>query len=454
MKNSAFAVWLGVFTLAIVILVVSVINAHKMPGPAVMLLLALIVLTALHMVWRQFQLQQNQISAALKSLINQDSDVKLANAPDMQALLEEVQQAISQNRTAAEVQANYLKALVAQLDIGVVEFDHEGHIVNSNPAAERLVSLDFIHAWRAFTSGRSHHAGLSYRDNLNRLHELLHNGKSNARGELIWHYPNRKETFLYSKIQGFIGGQPRTLLTLQSIEKQMVAQEVKAYQQLVKVLTHEVANSITPMVSLTQSAQGFADRLEPASPENAEQLQDLQEALTTVARRGQHLTEFMNSFKALSQTVNARLTTTKLAESVNEVLRLMADKTEGVKLSIDIPETLDVTIDPALFEQVLINLLTNAVEATSEQSKGHITITATQSGEHSYLDITDNGPGIHDHTAASIFVPFFTTKTQGSGIGLPLARSLMLSQGGDLVLCSQGGSQSEEIGARFRVVFG
>lgn len=437
MKNSTVILWLGVYTLSLVLLIVIIMSVELAAGPAIIALIALISFTAFRMIWRHLQRQQNQIDIILRSLINNDSEVRLTNPNKLQPLLTEVQMAVSQGRIEAEVQASYLKALIVQLDIGVFEFDHEGYIINSNPAAERLVSLEFIQTWQAVISKGSNHVALAHHENINRFKQILSDENLNGQGELKWSYPNRKETFLYSRIHSFISGQSRTLLTLQSIEKQMVAKEVNAYQQLVKVLTHEVANSITPMVSLAQSAQSLAGQLMPDSRKQSEQLQDLQEALTTVSRRGQHLTDFINSFATLSQPVNVQLQTVKLVEPVNEVVRLIADETKNVVLGIEVSDELEVMIDPALFEQVLLNLLRNALEATLNRTEPRIQIMAACTGERTYLEIKDNGPGIPRHTAENIFIPFFTTKRNGNGIGLPLARSLMLSQGGNLLLCQE-----------------
>ncbi|RUO34873.1 sensor histidine kinase [Aliidiomarina soli] len=447
-------IWLGVFSLAMVLLVASVTASYLsgdiehtlLPGPATLTLFAVIALISLWMIRRAFSRQQSHISQVLKSLINRDASLSLPGAPEIAPLLKQVQQEIGRSRDDAEIQASYLKALIAQLDIAVLEFDSDGHIMQSNPAAERLLGLSFLHAWRRSVPGQGSDASNpGLRPNIQALQRLVSANTTGSRGELTWHYPNRRETLLYTLIHGFNQGQQRTLLTLQSIEKQLVAQEVKAHQQLVKVLTHEVANSITPMVSLTQSAQSISTHMLHSGVEGSD---DLAEALATITRRGQHLTQFIQSFKALSVTVRAKLSVQPLRSQVTEVLRLLQTEFEGIEIELDIDNTLEVNLDPSLFEQVLINLLKNAAEATTGQSHRRVQLVAQRLDEQVCLDIIDNGSGINEHAATSIFVPFFTTKTTGSGIGLPLARSLMLSQGGNLLLLD-----ATEHG-HFRCVFG
>lgn len=462
----ALLVWLFVFAVSVALLVAGLIGALTdieswlRPGPALLFLFAMLTLTSIVMIGRQFKRQHSQMTQVLKSLINHDTSLSLNNTPDIQYLLNEVQAEIARSRDAAEVQASYLKALIAQLDIAVLELADDDHIEQSNPAAERLLGVSFIHAWRNQLSGHSRSTPVnptSTRDgaddarqvhtqrNIDSMRKLVQQHQPSSRGEITWYYPNRNETFVYTLIHGFNQGKQRTLLTLQSIEKQLVTHEVKAHQQLVKVLTHEIANSITPMVSLTQSAQSISTDMLNKGVEGSE---DLAEALATVSRRGRHLTQFIQSFKALSAPVKAQLSAQPLLSQVEEVLLLMQADCAEVKISIDIAPTFEVMIDPTLFEQVLINLIKNGSEATAAQNDRQLILNAHYTSEQACLDIIDNGPGIGEQAATNIFVPFFTTKSSGTGIGLPLARALMLSQGGNLLLLN-----SSQHG-HFRCVFG
>ncbi|RAK01392.1 sensor histidine kinase [Aliidiomarina maris] len=451
---SAIFVWLAVFALAFGLLVVSVTASYVSVGHAPLInlgaagltLLAALAVVALLMIKQQLNRQQSQVSQVLRSLKNRDSSLSIPGAPQIQPLLQQIQQEIARSRDDAEVQASYLKALIAQLDIAVLEFDADGYVMQSNPAAERLLGARFLQAWRVAVnrSDTGEHEP-SLRKNIKALQQLIQHNTSGRRGELIWHFPNRKETLLYTLIHGFNQGQQRTLVTLQSIEKQLVYHEVKAHQQLVKVLTHEVANSITPMVSLTQSAQHINAHMLENGVQGSD---DLAEALATITRRGQHLTQFIQSFKALSEPVRAQLSVQPLARQINEVVRLLTVELEGITLVVDVDNDVAVSIDPGLFEQVLINLLKNAAEATMGQDQRRVQLKARRIDDQVCLDIIDNGSGISEHAAASIFVPFFTTKTTGTGIGLPLARSLMLSQGGNLLLLDATDH------GHFRCVFG
>lgn len=436
--------WLAVFAISIALLAVSAVVLYRpgnfentlLPAPAGLTLLAALALMSIFMLRRQFRDQQRQIRQVLKSLINQDTSLSLTNAPGINPLLTQVQKEVARSHDAAKVQESYLKALITQLDVAVLELDTEDHIVQSNPAAERLLGLHFFHAWRDTLAGRDKlnpHDKIdeALTHNIEALQKLVTQATPTSQGELSWHYPNRKETLIYTLIHGFNQGQQRTLLTLQSIEKQLIKQEAKAHQQLVKVLTHEVANSITPMLSLAQSAHSISEKMAASKVEGSG---DLSEALATINHRGQHLIQFTQSFKTLSEPVEAKLSAQRLLPQVTAILQLLQDDLQNIDVQINISETLEVNIDPGLFEQILINLLINAYEATHDQREARVSLVAARINDQVCLDISDNGIGISEHAAANVFVPFFTTKSGGTGVGLPLARSLMLSQGGNLLL--------------------
>ena len=162
---------------------------------------------------------------------------------------------------------------------------------------------------------------------------------------------------------------------------------------------------------------------------------DLAEALATIDRRGQHLSAFILSFKQLSQPVKANLQLTDLVTIINNCLALQrsALARHNIQLKLALPDQAKLWLDEALTEQVLINLLQNALEALQQTSDRQLDISLQQNRQHGWqLDICDNGPGISEQVAKQIFIPFFTTKTQGSGIGLSLSRALLQAQDAQL----------------------
>ena len=194
-----------------------------------------------------------------------------------------------------------------------------------------------------------------------------------------------------------------------------------------------------------------------------ENKQDLQLALTTLASRTEHLGEFIASFRQISSLPMPNLEPTKIEPILDRIRALLQQQLtmHHISLDIDIRSQQLVMLDSAQIEQVLINLIKNAIEAVqshinqqkdlgiSDITQGKITLTVAQNNvQQLYVEVVNNGAGVARHTADMIFVPFFTTKPQGSGIGLSLSRQIMVNHGGDLIYVSS------PKGACFRCIFG
>ncbi len=287
--------------------------------------------------------------------------------------------------------------------------------------------------------------------NLAQLALILHSTTTHYQGQLQWQQQGYTDRLALSIVCSRIQGQLRKLVTLQSINQALLQQEVQAYQQLTRVLTHEIANSVTPMASLAQSCQ----QILPVSGTVLSQDDhvDLSEALTTIYRRGQHLSDFILSFKQLSQPVQANLQQTNLVAIVKNCLALQRDAHQQgqlVQLNTDLPSQALLWLDEALMEQVLINLLQNALDAMQHSAQKQLSVRLERTTQQQWqLDISDTGPGIAPEVAEQIFIPFFTTKATGSGIGLPLSRALLQAQDAQLEY-----QPAPEHGSCFSIRFG
>ncbi|MCH8536679.1 MAG: PAS domain-containing protein [Alkalimonas sp.] len=368
--------------------------------------------------------QQRQTELALRALANQDVSFRLRYQPQLQTLYAEVQQQLQLSRQQAEARAHYLTALLAQLEVAVLEFDQHNQLLQANPAAERLLGHELVQQARQGLTAQS-------KGSLQLLWQKLQQPKASQKGELVWQAPAGHDRLAFSLVHSQLLGQPRKLLTLQSIQQQLLAEEVKAYQQLTRVLTHEIANSINPMVSLAQSSLAML----PAAGDELDHDShaDLTLASQTIARRGEHLSQFIASFQQLSTPVQADLKPVQLAEQLQQVLQLLSHELADIQVELELPQQIPALwLDPALLQQVLINLLKNAFEAMKGREARSLHIKAHCPYQHWLLEMTDSGPGIADSAAEKLFIPFYTTKSSGSGIGLSLARALMQAQGGEL----------------------
>ena len=234
-----------------------------------------------------------------------------------------------------------------------------------------------------------------------------------------------------------IDGDRERLISLQDIQSEIDATQAEAWQDLVRVLTHEIMNSITPVTSLAQTAAELVDDVvRETGPESpiAEELEDVQSAVATVARRSDSLLQFIDSYRQISRLAPPEKKRVALADLFETVTSLAQAEwgDPGVSLASNVaPSGLYVYADRDLLEPVLLNLLRNAWQATKDRDEPRIELRGRLNRRgNTVIEIEDNGHGVPDEIATKIFVPFFTTREGGSGVGLALARQVMIAHGG------------------------
>jgi two-component system nitrogen regulation sensor histidine kinase NtrY len=245
-----------------------------------------------------------------------------------------------------------------------------------------------------------------------------------------------------------LGGLVR-VVAVQPIQGELNAVEIAAQSDLIRVLTHEIMNSITPVTSLAHTAAsliaGIDGKGDPA-------IADARGAVETLARRADGVMQFVESYRQISRAPQVKLRSFPVAPWVAELETLFraGDMAAGVTLETHVdPPALKMEADPDLLAQVLINLLRNAAEAARSGSGEPCVSLKVQflpTGEVQ-IDVTDNGPGVPQSLRADVFLPFFTTKPKGTGVGLSLARQIVLAHRGSIAV-----SDSPQGGALFRMV--
>jgi signal transduction histidine kinase len=200
----------------------------------------------------------------------------------------------------------------------------------------------------------------------------------------------------------------------------------------VRVLTHEIMNSMTPVTSLSATA---ASLIAAADKGDDPAISDARAAIETVARRAEGVMHFVRTYRQLTRPPELRRRRIEIAALFAELRRLFESDWPLVRLDVTIePASLAVDADPDLLAQLLINLLRNAAEAVIGRDSSAIALAATtRKGGRVAIDVTDNGPGIPDDLRQDIFLPFFSTKVDGTGVGLSLARQIALAHDGALV---------------------
>ncbi|MGJ9417583.1 sensor histidine kinase [Massilia sp. CMS3.1] len=247
-----------------------------------------------------------------------------------------------------------------------------------------------------------------------------------------------------------VQGRAQRIAALLPVESELESETLNAWQQLVQVLTHEIMNSLTPVASLSTTAQGLLQELQPQLEDEA--AADLGAALDAIARRATSLADFVGSYRSLSAMPQPRPEQIDMEQLFARLATLIGPswRERGGELTFLLdPASLSLVADAGQLEQALINLLKNAAEATAALGAPRATVHARLvRGARLRIDVGDNGPGVPEELLAHIFTPFFTTKQGGRGIGLALVRQLVHGNGGTVRHL-----RSATGGARFVLIF-
>ncbi|MGL5682217.1 MAG: sensor histidine kinase [Marinifilaceae bacterium] len=231
------------------------------------------------------------------------------------------------------------------------------------------------------------------------------------------------------------------LINLKNIHAALERNEMEAWQKLISVLTHEIMNSLTPIISISETLSQRETEQIPSPKEYGVMKQSMQ----TIHRRSKGLLHFIENYRKLSRITLPQRDAVLLSELLDDLKKLFSEHTSCFEYHLDNP-TLLLHIDITQMEQVLINIYKNAIEACSERENAVIKIKQSMDNDHVTLSIADNGCGIMPDVLDKVFVPFFTTKQSGSGIGLSLCKRIIRLHGGDLRVTSQLG-----VGTKFTI---
>ena len=250
-------------------------------------------------------------------------------------------------------------------------------------------------------------------------------------------------------------GKTYSLVSFQNIRDELESRELDSWQKLIKVLTHEIMNSVTPIVSLsTVIKQALVDnsgQLRIATLSN-EETTDLVRSLLAIETRGNGLVGFVQSYNNFANVPKPYFTAVPVAALLERICQLLQHDMEraGIVLQTSCePANLSLWADARQVEQILINLIKNAREAIGSRANGHISLSATINRSNEVkITVGDDGEGIAVNKLQDIFIPFYTSKKEGSGIGLSISRQLTLANKGHISVSSQVG-----IGTEFSLVF-
>ncbi len=339
-------------------------------------------------------------------------------------------------RREKETQHLYLQNIVEQVNIGLLCFDGQGRMQLVNKAAQQLFQKPYLKNLQDLAALDA---------------ELYSSLKNVAAGEkrLVKVLLNQELLHLSMQATAFkMHGEDYKLIALQDLRHELEQNEMDSWQKLIRVLTHEIMNSVIPIANLSamvnqtliHEQQGQLSLHDIA----AEDLPDLQGSLKTIEARSQGLVSFVKAYRSLTQIAQPRFSTVEVRLLFDRVHTLFKPRLSEVNVTFSMqvsPADLSIKADFELVEQVLINLMHNAVEALNAQPNGSITLKAyRQDNQEVVIQVADNGPGIEADVAEQIFIPFFTTKPEGSGIGLSLSRQIMRLHRGTIAMHTQPGT--------------
>lgn len=357
---------------------------------------------------------------------------------ELKAAFTDVLEAFKRTRAEREEHARYLQTVVQHVGVGVLTFHPDGEIDIVNSAARRLLQIGPLRNVRQLES-----LSKPLVESLLKLH-------SGDRAMVKVDDGGRLLQISMSATELRMRGSTYTLVTLQDIQSELEEQEMEAWQKLIRVLTHEIMNSVTPISSLASTIRGL---LAPTDgPPSADTLADVHAGAETIERRSQGLIHFVETYRELTRIPKPDFQIfliTELFSRIEQLVRTqVAEKGIAFTAHVD-PESLELTADPELVEQVLLNLVKNAIEAVEGIQQPEVTISGGTDGRgRCVVRVRDNGPGIDEDVQERIFIPFFTTKREGSGIGLSICRQIMRSHGGSISVKSTPG-EGAEFGLRF-----
>ncbi|PKP12896.1 MAG: histidine kinase [Bacteroidetes bacterium HGW-Bacteroidetes-3] len=382
-----------------------------------------------------------KIAYFFESLKNEDFTFRFPEETNPKSLkqlhksLNEVNNLIRETQIKNRTQENYYQEILKQAKIGILTLNAKGHILFSNPTAKRLFNCSQLNHIRQ----------------LEKVDENLFNLLSELKPfeRKLFQLTNERETvqLLIKSTEVVLNEEVLKLVTIQDINNELDEKETDSWMKLIRVLTHEIMNTIAPISSISESILSYYKNekgIIPLSQINENHIKNTVKGLEVIKNQGNDLMSFVQSYRSV---LNIPIPDKKIID-VNKLLEkvkiLAIQEPDFDTISFEVKntsESLKIFADEKQITQVLINLSKNAIQSLHKREVGVIElISGITANNEKYIMVKDNGPGISQALIDQIFVPFFTTKPNGSGIGLSLSRQIMLMHKGSISVQSKVGS--------------
>ena len=340
-------------------------------------------------------------------------------------------------RAEQEGQFQYLQTILALLDTGIVSYDATGTVAWVNEAFKQTLHLPYLKNIRALQSRQPG------------LYEAICRVVPGQSVVVKLTVGAQTLQLLVSATQFKLRGEAFTLLAFKNVSQALADTETVAWQQLLRVMTHEIMNSVAPIASLADSLGRHVQRARQQGASD-ELLDDVGTGIRIIQQRSEGLLRFAQVYRDFSTLASPQRTTLYVQELLQTTRQLLAQQlaAQGIEVTLSVrPAHLTLHADGHLLEQVLINLMLNAAQALAQIPNPRISLLAwPDEQERVIIEVKDNGSGIPADVLDNIFIPFFTTRPNGSGIGLSLAKQIMqLHQGGIQVHSVEGAGSTFQL---------
>ena len=318
-----------------------------------------------------------------------------------------------------ETQYQYLQKILELVDTGILSYEiATGNVVWMNESLKKMLQLPYLKNVQSLNR--------RYADIYEIVEQLLP-----GEHKIVKVHLERESFKVFLSATAFqIDGNKYKLVAFQNVNEALDETESGAWQRLLSVMTHEIMNSIAPISSLANTMKTRLQNRDMTESENDNTLEDLEIGIDTIKRRSEGLLKFAETYRNLNKITTLNLQQVFIRELFGNIHQLMqptfAQKNIELEIILRNPK-ISLQADASLLEQVLINLVVNAIEAVKEKEDAKIILSADQSSNGKIiLKIADNGQGIPEEMMDKIFIPFFSTKKQGSGIGLSLCKQIII----------------------------
>ena len=430
-----FTLVLAAWVAALLVAVAGFVWSFEIDGLAATRIVAgLIAAAAAGGLWRHVDRTNRTVGRFVEALNSKDFATRFdgrggAGFDELAAALDGAMRGLQTERDRAAREMRYLEALVDDMPIALLTVDAAHGVTPANKAARRLFNR---------------HQGVRPEDY--GIYGATFAARLEVEGE------PRQEVLILR----MAGGPQRAIVrsaslerlglrvravTVEPVQGTLDTVEMAAQTDLVRVLTHEILNSLTPVTSLAGTAAALLDTEPPDVP-------DARIAVTTLARRAEGLRRFIDSYRAVSQAPVLRRRRFEAVPFADELAKLFAAEWVDVPLTAEIQPDLVLDADPDLLAQVLINLLRNAAEAAHRGTGEHwVCLSFSTNAGRAWIEVEDSGTGVPENLRRDIFLPFFTTRSEGTGVGLNLARQVVVAHGGTIDI-----ADGRAGGALFRII--